>query len=316
MNTTSEIADNDIIISGGDNNQVGLSINIDIASKVDFNKQDLWLFSEDKGEFIKIKPERITHIGFSSDSKRTATVSDLSFITKYFKHINSLAIVCNCENISSLNILKNLERISIHNKIKEKFDFSLFPHLKSVFLIYQKSLNSIFDCKNLSKLEIHKYSNKTFEKFAKLESLESLIIRQGSLSDVERINNLKNLMFFEISHNRSLTDLSPLSHNNSIRKLIIDCCSKIRNFNPISKMELLEELALENLKEIETLDFIKKMTSLNKIALTGRSVVLDGKLNWLLEHKNITLMSSEAKKHYDIKWEQDEYGNHILVSKK
>ncbi|WP_271407335.1 hypothetical protein [Tenacibaculum soleae] len=314
MNTISKILDNDIIISEV-NNKIEMSINIDIASKIDFNKQDLWFFSEEKGEFIKTNPKIITHIGFSSISKKKVKDSDLNFLTKYFSHITSVTINCCCNSITQLYNLENLEKIVIYNKIDEHFDFSLFSSLREVFVYYQKSLNSIFDCTNLCKLEIHKYSNRTFEQFKRLEALESLIIRQGNLSDILNINDLKKLVDVEISHNRSLTDLNPLSNNNNIKRLILDSCSKIRNFNPISEMKKLQHLTLENLKEIETLDFVKKATNLKRIGIIGRSNVLDGKLNWLLKNKKIELIS-EARKHYDIKWEQTENGDHILVSKK
>ncbi len=291
-----------------------MSINIDIIEQIDFGTADLYVFSSEVNDFVKIDKTVITSISIYSKSKKIVEKTALDFLANHFKLIRKLNITCACQDISVLSVINNLESITLHNKIEIPFDFSVLNNLKSAtFFLYDESLDCIFDCKSLQVLEIHKYLHKSFAKFIQLKGLQTLLINQGRLSELTNINQLENLSVFAISHNRTLSDLSPLQHNKNLKKLTISNCPKIKNYDAISQTAI-EALTLENQKYIPSLNFVRTMEKLRDLAILGTSNVIDGKLKWLLNRKKIQF-SCEVRKHYDVKWVQAENGDYILESK-
>ncbi len=307
------IFEQDILIYKKENGLMMMSINIDSIKQINFSSKKLYMFSADINDFISIERKLIDEISIYSKSKKLITKNELSFIENDFQHIKSLIINCECENFD-YSFMNNLETIVFYKPTTQPFDFAKLKNLQEVFIFYHKNFDSIFHCNKLKSLEIHKYNKKIFLPFTQMQGLESLIIRQGNLADLTNIDELKKLSHFELSHNKSLSDLSPLIENNSIKNLVLDCCSKIKDFQSFTKMKKLEELQLENIKEIESLNFVKEIKSLKSITLLGRSNVIDGKLKWLLDTKDINLMCA-VKKHYDVKWNALENGQFELIGK-
>ncbi|GEM_PF-2625874 len=305
---------NDVIVSKV-NGDIVLTININEIDNIDFDNIELFLFSEETNDFKEIIINDVNVLAIKNKPDSCIEYEKLTFIEKYFTHIKKIILSkYSYENISAIYKLENLESLKSTGLVKKEFDFNKLLTLKKVFIEYSKNFNSIFNCENLTELEMHKFPEKGSTKFIRLISLKKLILRHFKMTELEAISKLSKLEYLEISHNRAIDNLDFISQNTTIKELHIMNCPKIKDFSSLSGMKNLEKLSFENQKEIPSLDFVKDIPKLKRLGVVGSSNVIDGKLKWLLDNDNIQI-SCEVKKHYDVKWDKDKEDNFIIVPK-
>lgn len=212
-------------------------VNIDCSTLIDLSSFDSNKFDEN------------TTYNFKLDGKRSLTsIKDGVFNGLTFDNIyltsNSIQQIgrlsfSNCK-VSSLNLMNN--KI---NKIEEYSFASIGPHLKQLYLGYNK----------LSEMDQAKFENI----FSDLANLHTLVLASNNLTVLPNLSVLKSLKYFDVSKNqlKNLNTYSGIENSLpvSIEKLYFDE-NKLKNIEKeaFSKFIDLKELSLkaneiDNIKE-------------------------------------------------------------------
>lgn len=171
-------------------------------------------------------------------------------------------------DLDILKYFKNLKNISFSNLLITDFDFEnlyKMPNLTS--LNFDKctfeNINKITSL-NLLELSIINCDIEDFSFIYGLNTLKSLSIINGNLS-LSKINNLKNLVFLEISSS-SVTDIEKLS------------------------LPLLEELYIDE-TNINNLDIVFDLSNLKRLGLSRKQYENNKSIIDVLQNKNVELLN-------------------------
>ena len=103
-----------------------------------------------------------------------------------------------------------------------------------------------------------------------LEILVMLSSNIKTLNGIERTSVLEEMGLFNC---RSLEDISALtSQKDTLKKLVIEGCSKIKDLSFLNKFTKLETLIISGKHSLKSLSFIEKMPNLKKIILNNIDV--------------------------------------------
>ena len=171
-------------------------------------------------------------------------------------------------DLDILKYFKNLKTISFSNLLITDLDFEnlyIMPNLTS--LNFDKctfeNINKIASL-NLLELSIINCDIEDFSFIYGLNTLKSLSIINGNLS-LSKINNLKNLVFLEISSS-SVTDIEKLS------------------------LPLLEELYIDE-TNINNLDIVFDLSNLKRLGLSRKQYENNKSIIDVLQNKNVELLN-------------------------
>ncbi len=160
---------------------------------------------------------------------------------------NSLSIKCLIVNdyppsmqydYSAIQSLRNIIHLSINTTDRKEIDFSAFPFLKSVALTWRPKAKSLFQCVQLQRLFLNRYTGKDMSEFSQLKNLKYLRINLGSvvsLKGIGDISELDELMLMQVTKLEDIDDLLKVKHLNRLR---IDNCKRIKNISAVKKMNI------------------------------------------------------------------------------
>jgi hypothetical protein len=139
---------------------------------------------------------------------------------------------------SAIHSLKNLQHLSIHTSDKKEIDFSSFPLLTSVAITWRPKAKSLFQCGQLQRLFLNRYTGQDLHELSPLKSLKFLRINLGSvtsLKGLEQITGLEELMLMQATKLEDIDDLLALKH---IKRLRVDNCKRVKNINAVKTMNI------------------------------------------------------------------------------
>lgn len=143
-------------------------------------------------------------------------------------------------------------------------------------------------------------NNKRIRNFSGLSCssvLQEVTFLECGIKSLEGIGNHKMMKSLTLWHNYSLTDISALAEvSDTLTELVIDACSKVKDFTVLDKLENLEYLSLEGNNILPNLNFLEKMKKLKFFTFTMN--VEDGNLNNCMK---IPYVSCKNRKHYNLK---------------
>lgn len=138
---------------------------------------------------------------------------------------------------SAVNYLLNLEDLSIYTTDKKEIDFSHWPVLKNAAIFWRPKAKSLFQCVDLERLFIGKYTDNDLSKFESLENLKYLRVNAGSinsLNGIEKLQNLETLFLMQATKLEDLTGIEKLWH---LKHLRIDNCRNIKNIDILASLK-------------------------------------------------------------------------------
>ncbi len=141
----------------------------------------------------------------------------------------------NCD-YSIVNSLYKLESLDVYTNDKSEIQFDCLPRIKSVAIDWRPKAKSIFECSNLERLYLGKYTGKDLSAVCKLTKLKYLRINTGSIQTLKGIEYLEELEELWLMLIPSLKDLEGLQHLSKLRLLRIDNCKNIANINKIEQL--------------------------------------------------------------------------------
>ena len=140
-------------------------------------------------------------------------------------------------------------------------------------------------------------THKNFEGISYSDDLEKITVIQSklqTLNGIEAFSNLKSLVMY---NNYSLRDISALQNTaETLRYLVIENCSKIKDFSSLASLSRLQHLQLYGNNTIPNLTFLRNMPQLKTFTFTMN--VEDGDLSLC---RNIPYVSCKSRKHYNFK---------------
>ena len=249
----------------------------------------------------------------------------IELINKY--QIENAHIICdNLDFILKCPSLKDLDIFPSFDA-KENFDYSVLykmPNLKSLYCKTSYGdcgqYKTILDYSYISGLEELSMDTDGHVKFETVSTLKEMWISgnkkirsfagvscspilQGvtflgcGIQSLDGIENHKMMKSLTLWHNYSLKDISALAHvSDTLTELVIDACSKIKDFTVLDSLENVEFLSLDGNNVLPNLEFLKKMKKLKVFTFTMN--VEDGDLSNCME---IPYVSCRNRKHYNIK---------------
>lgn len=196
-----------------------------------------------------------------------------------------------------LYMLKNLKLLQVSGNME--LDLKYFPNLESLSG-NPKIMYNIDQATSLKSLELigngypPKYNDFSF--LEKMKNLDTLVIKNSNITNMDGIDKLKKLKVFISINNKKLENIDALlGIKNSIKHLVIDRSNKIENFDIIKNFKKLIYLKLKEIKLIPNINFITDLKSL-KTALFFDSNIIDGNLTPLLSLEEALVMP--MKRHY------------------
>lgn len=245
----------------------------------------------------------------------------IEYINK--NNINKVIIDIGKSNIESLDFLMNIPYIQFL-QIRGNIDYSplyKLQHLKllsisgsneiyvdkingleSFSTAYPNNVKGVDAAKSLKSLKlVGFYSPGNFKNLnflTRLNNLDTLILGNINISNLEGIQYLINLKVLILENMKKLENISHLSYlSNSLKNLRIESCNKIKDFDVIKYLQVLEFLSIDRVRLVPNLDFVSSLNNL-KSFVSNSSNFIDGNLTNLLNVNHVVVYP--MRNHYYI----------------
>jgi hypothetical protein len=195
--------------------------------------------------------------------------------------------------------LTGLRGIFAHGKTSFPIDLSLLPRLQSCRIEWQPKLDSVFDAKNLKRLQIYSLNCKRADRLANLKSLENLEICHSGIRSFAPITALTQLTCLSLEVCHSLENLDGIEALQNLRCLHLCETHKVTSLDCLAPLEKLEVLAVSDGREIESVAPLKDMKNLKALWIAGaKTTIIDGDLTPLTRLPNLAMLNLGNRRHY------------------
>lgn len=208
-------------------------------------------------------------------------------------------------DFSPLYDMPNLRKLSCSttygpekNRISN-VDYNRFSSLEDLIVSGPNGHDNISAVNGLKHLsfENNQPASKTLVGAFRGQELEGLSINESAITSLEGLEQAPRLQALELSYNRRLEDISALaSVKDTLLKLDIECCGKLKDFSALAELHCLEDLRMVGNNILPDLSFIRNMPKLKSFIFMMN--VADGNLSMCL---NIPYVSIKNRKHYSHK---------------
>ena len=226
-------------------------------------------------------------------------------------------ITAKLQGLLSLQSLKLLEFVELDDEIKVPYQIEMthYPQLeyfKGNFL----RVRNLEQCINLKTLCLRNINQSNLLVLSNLRELDTLEIVESEISNLYGIETKEKLQCLYLHYNRKLQDISKLTHvKQSLKTLVIENCTKIKDFSVLNELENLEHLKLIGSNNLSDLSFLKNLKNLKTFIISMN--VLNGDLSLCLDIPYVFIQKGRMHYNYSDKHmrkEKEEYrrGNENL----
>ena len=255
-------------------------------------------------------------------------IQELAIMSDGFRHVGNLNFLTNLPHLKQLSLLDyfiplkknipNIEEIYQLKELKElcnidtncncEIRLNEFPQLESCSIKWRKKVKSLFECKNLKRLEISHYNEKSITEILKLEKLEKLSIVFSQITCLKGIGSLKKLNDLELWYMPKLESFDGLDELTNLKSLSVHSCGagRIKSILPISKLVNLQKLYLESIGKIDTFVPLQNLINLERLNFPCDTNIIDGNLDFLDKMTWVKDIGFKNRKHYSRRREQYE----------
>lgn len=255
-------------------------------------------------EFVKntITEKRLEGLRIHDDLD---PLDSLDFLKDYI-FLKKLHIQCiHDQDFSFLKKLPNLNSLSIGISVEMKniIDLSNQINLNHLGITWRKGkVLGLEKCQSLLSIGISMYKEKDLRPFSQLVRLKKMVIASASIESLNELENINEIEELLLGYCKSLTSIKHLNGKENLKKIEIDCCTKIDDYESLVDLPNLEILEIKNCKGIKSIGFIKNIKSLKTLVLSESTDILDGDLKPALGIKIVY----KHRKHYNVKIENKE----------
>jgi hypothetical protein len=139
---------------------------------------------------------------------------------------------------SAVQTLTNLQHLSINTTDKKEIDFSVFPFLTSVALTWRAKAKSLFNCVQLQRLFLNRYSGHDLQEVSNLKNLKFLRVNLGSITSLRGLNEITGLEELMLMQTTKLGDIEDLLTMKNLKRLRVDNCKNVKNISTVKKMNI------------------------------------------------------------------------------
>ncbi len=225
---------------------------------------------------------------------------DLSFLTDLQELIILDLIDWTIEDISPIHNLHQLKDLQISTYCSTKIDFSQFPKLEEVALVWRKGAESLFECSQLRKVFVNRLKAESLSVFKKLTSLTSLRVYNSSIKSIGTIV-IPTLTTLEIANARKLASLEGIERFPNLTHLTVDGCRTIGSLDPLSTLTQLEYLSVCNDGAIQSFKPLAGLKKLQDVHFYESTNIEDGDLTPLKQLPRLKKVSFQERNHYNLK---------------
>ena len=199
--------------------------------------------------------------------------------------------------------IQNLSCITVYGDDEQyttKIDYSRLPNLQAVTLHGNGHVGyeTLTNLQNLQMTCVKRH--KSFTSLSSSKVLKHAEFTQCGLQSLNGIGQHKILSKLVLYNNNSLKDISNLPEvADSLTELVIENCSKIKDFSVLEHLVHLKHLQLGGNNVLPDLQFLRKMPELKTFTFSMN--VEDGDLRPCLD---LPYASCRNRKHYNLKDEQ------------
>lgn len=173
--------------------------------------------------FIRNHPYSLDRIK-DSRQMRFLTVNDYDHKNEY--------------DYSAIHHLASLEHLSIYTTDNKEIDFSAFPKLVSIALMWRQKAKSLYEKTSLRRLFLGKYKSKDLKDLHRLKQLEYLRLNTGSAVSLEGISEFQSLEELWLMQCTKLEDISAIQLIRNLKYLRIDNCRNVRHIETVKKLNI------------------------------------------------------------------------------
>ena len=202
------------------------------------------------------------------------------------------------KDISPLQCMTDLEYLGLQCDFNKAPDFSEFKKLRFCKLNWRPKAKTIFSCTNLESLNISSYPEDNLKPLENNVNLKSLQIISRKLTSLSGINALKNLNELILSDCSKLNSIDDIEKSENISVLYFNSCKKIDDISVLSKVHNIKKLVLDNCGDIDSLKPLVQCKKLETISFTGDTRIKDGDLSPLLKLPKLKNIFFNNKKNY------------------
>lgn len=217
------------------------------------------------------------------------------------------------EDLTAIEKLANLECLRLEGNCAKSLNLTKLSKLQDLFVVYNKQLESIFECVNLKRLVIHHYKKKNLDEFATLKKLQRIEIWSSPIQNIDGLMDLKEIACLELRYLRKLESIEGIKNNASITELLIQNCKKITDWEVIGTLPNLKHLKIDSCGKIPTLKFLEKSEKLETIWLVSDTFIEDGELSWLMDKPSLKAFHVPIENHYDVTLDQKSLFNNFGI---
>lgn len=212
----------------------------------------------------------------------------------------------NIKNIGTINKLGHLRFLKMHfQSPPSTLDFSNLSRLEELEMTYNNKVEGLSKLVNLRELNLWKYKpfNKDLREFKDYVKIEKLMLIQPVINSLDGIQALNHLEELEVSRPKGFDIFFRLPIKNNLfalKSLTLSFCKEL-NFESIPIIENLACLRIMDCGKLSTLkEVLKNLPNLSKLIFT-RTELINGSLDYLLDHPTLDKVTIDHKKHYNMK---------------
>ncbi|ODV60672.1 L domain-like protein [Ascoidea rubescens DSM 1968] len=199
------------------------------------------------------------NINLSLENLNLTNLSELHHLISYYNNKFNVSINKNIKNLNlSRNNINSIEKISCFKNLKTLNLSNNFKLNSNNVYFNLKSLQSLV---HLKKLIIKGYNQiSKIEHLNNLTQLQVLVIRCSNISQIENLNDCKNLKILDLSFNLNIKKIENIQNLKKLKKLILYRCNlnKIENLDSNQNLQYLD-LGGNNISKVENISHLKNL---------------------------------------------------------
>ena len=278
----------------------------------------LWLEFEAKNveEGLLIAKEKLID-NFICDFHPTDNITDLSFLNSTIvKGLN--VTFSGLKSNAELNEFNNLRiLLSLFGKPVTLLDFSKLTKIEELEITYNNKVDGLSKLVNLRELRLWKYMPRTKDlvEFRGYSKVKKILLVQPVIESLDGIQELHQLNTLEIVKPKGLKYFFKTTHKKyleNIERLSFSFCKDF-DFESMPVLKNVNSFSIADNGTIKTLETILQKIPNLKLLFFTRTELLDGNLDYLLDHPTLEKVAIDHKKLYNKKEKEI---NAILTEKR
>ena len=176
------------------------------------------------------------------------------------------------ETINLFNKLVVLEYLCTHSR--QFPSIKAMENLQNLEIVYDRNNHDWLEHKNIVDLILFDYSEADLRPLAGMPSLRRLYLLDSKLSSLDGIDSIPQLETIRISRARSLVNLDALSKARTIKNMLFESWSLVKDWHFLSAMPQLERLHVQEVSDLDFLEALPKLVFFNCEKVAGKTYAM------------------------------------------